>query len=65
MKVKNNQLILEYESELIALETMLEDLPYYLSLDRVNLAPMCEQQRKEMLELINKIFTKKVLKKIK
>ena len=59
MKIINkNQILLEDESELIALQTMLEDLPYYLKLDGVNNSALAEMSRIELLELIDKVFVK-------
>lgn len=58
MKIQGRKLIVEYDSELISLEIMLEDLPYYLSLDGVNLSAICESQRKEFLKKIKIILNK-------
>jgi hypothetical protein len=58
MKIEGYKLILEYDSELIALEDMIEDLPYYLNLKGVKLSAISECQRREMLKNIHMIFNK-------
>ena len=55
MKINKNSLILE-ENELISLEIMLEDLPYYLSLDNTQLSAITSYERKNILKAIKKIF---------
>ncbi len=55
MKIKNNSLIIE-GNELIPLETMLEDLPSYLSASGVQLSAISSLQRKEILQKIKIIF---------
>ena len=58
MKIEGHKLILEYDTELIALESMIEDLPYYLNLDKVKLSAISECQRREILKKIHTIFSK-------
>jgi len=56
MRIENNQLVIEYGMELLSLQDMLEDLPYYLNLQNVNLSAISESQRTEMLNKIKVIL---------
>ncbi len=64
MKIINgNQIVIEHDIEINSLKTMLEDLPYYLGLDAINLSAISEYNRKELLQLIKIIEAKQYIKR--